>query len=161
MLSHFFRMIIIVCLVPFLGTTDSFALNQILVVNLTNGESVRISLTDNPKATFTDTNLVIETDLIKLSYSREEIANFKYENSSTGIGDVVRDNDVIIVLSDDNIIIANLKQDTTVKLISTDGVIVASVKPSIDGTANIMTSDFSPGIYIVNTGSINHKILIR
>jgi len=145
----------------YLGTIDSLAFNQTLVVSLTNGKSVKIGLTDNPKTTFTDTDLVIETDVIKLSYPRETVASFKYENSQASIDDVVNDDDIIIVFNDDNIKITNLKQDAIVKLISIDGVVMASVKANIDGTANIVTSNFTPGIYIVNTGSINHKIFVR
>lgn len=158
---NFIRIVLTVGLLSLLGTTNVFALDQTLVVSFTDGKNVRIGLADNPKTTFTDSDLVIETDEMKLSYPREDVANFRYENMHAGIGGVVGDEAVIINFNNDIIRITNLRQGSVVKLITADGVIKKIEKSGDTGDVTIETSDLTSGIYIVNAGSINHKIMKR
>ncbi len=60
-----------------------------LRVNLSDGRAETYSLDEHPRISFDETNMLVGSDKLSTSYSRDEVRSFDFVSISTSVADIV------------------------------------------------------------------------
>lgn len=130
-----------------------------LAVYAKDGLKVWYALDEKPKITFTDTDLIITTKGVEVSYPLKDMARLIYENKEvTGIKKL-HDDKVLFTLDGESIIFPCLKIKDIVSLYAINGTLIFKKNISTDGEYAFSLSDIAKGVYIVKVNSLTYKIL--
>lgn len=147
------------CVLSFLFCTLSLGIKaQTLVVWQKSGAKVTFQMDSQPKTLFSDNQLVIKTNTTEVSYPRESIIRYTYENLASGIDDAKQDG-IDYDASQSKLSFAQLKAGEKVEIYSTDGSLMKSVKADKEGKLTVSLSELTKGVYVVKSSSSNFKIL--
>lgn len=136
------------------------AQTQRLVVWMKNGEKVFFDLSEQPKTTFEDQDLVITATQISVCYPLSQIVRYTYELPTTGIENT-NDNITQISMRGDELTFQQLKLGTTIRVYAMDGTLIHAEKAGTDAVTIVSMAKFTSGVYIVKVGDESHKIMIR
>ena len=90
---------------------------------LKTSQKVAYALDDEPKITFTETELVIESKTFKVSYPLEDMDRFTYESQSSGIKDLQTEKETFQI-EGESLIFPSLKANSSVALYSLNGTLI-------------------------------------
>ena len=132
-----------------------------LVIWSKDGAKVAFALAEKPKITFTETDLVITTNIIEVNYLLDNLACLTYETSSeSGITDLIIDK-TVFKLKGDTLLFPCLKANNIISLYSVNGFLVFKRLVRSDGEYAFPLSKLNTGIYIVNVNGTSYKIMKR
>ena len=129
-----------------------------LVVWAKDGTRTYFDLTETPKTTFKETELVITSESLTVSYPLDQVLRYTYELASTGIENVINETPVRISQYDDAVYLKNLKAGTVVCLYTADGMLVSTQKADGSNAITISLTNRPAGIYIVKANDVIYKM---
>lgn len=132
-----------------------------LVIWAKDGTQVAYALADQPKITFTETDLVIISNGVEVNYTLENMARFTYEsNDNTAITNL-QTNEYPFKLDGEALLFPTLKANTTVSVYALNGTLVFKKTVRQDGEYALPLSDLNVGVYMINVNGLTYKIVKR
>ena len=132
-----------------------------LVVWAKDGTKVAYALTEKPKVTFTETDLVITAKGVEVNYSLENMARFTYEsNDESAIINLQTDKSPF-KLTGESLLFPALKANSTVSVYSLNGTLVFKKTVRQTGEYAFPLSNLNAGVYMVNVNGLTYKIVKR
>ena len=130
-----------------------------LIVWAKDGTKVAYALAEQPKITFTETDLVITSNGVEVNYTLENMARFTYEsNDNTAITNLQTDESPF-KLNGESLLFPSLKANTTVSIYSLDGTLVFKKTIRQNGEYALPLSNLIAGVYMVNVNGLTYKIM--
>ena len=148
---------IILMLLPLLASAQEP--KSFLVVWSKDGTKVAYALTEKPKITFTETDLVITAEGVDVNYPLENMSRFTYEaNDDTAIRDLKTD-DVSFKLDGESLLFLDLSPNSTVSLNALNGNVIFSKTVQTAGEYAFPLSNLNAGVYLVTVNGLTYKIV--
>ena len=130
-----------------------------LKVNLSNGSTVTIVLSDDLQVSFTDDNLVAKGSLADVQIAKNDIDTFEHVyDASSSISDATIGG-TTMNQQGNSLNFSNLPVNTTLRVFDTGGREVMSENASSDFEFSL--DGLTPGIYIVVVNNQSYKVVIR
>lgn len=132
-----------------------------LVIRSNDGTKVAYALSEKPKITFTETDLILTTNSVAVNYQLDNIACLTYEKSSeSGITDLKND-EIIFELKEDALLFPYLKANSIISIYSANGNLVFKRIVRLDGEYAFPISNLNAGFYLVKVSGLSYKIVKR
>lgn len=131
---------------------------EAMVVETKGGDEVLFLFEQKPEMTFSGENVEIKSTKETVLYPMEDVAQIKFEQISTGIGNV-NAGDVSFRFTDGQLEAEGLAPQSAVTVYSADGTARLSSKADASGKAMLQTDSLPKGIYIVKTDKVTYKII--
>lgn len=132
-----------------------------LVVWAKDGTKVAYALAEQPKITFTETDLVIKTNGIEVNYVLDKMARLTYESGEETAIRNLKSDEVFFKLDGESLLFPNLKANSTVSLHALNGALVFRRTIQADGVYSFPLSNLNAGVYIVTVNGLTYKIVKR
>lgn len=132
-----------------------------LVVWAKDGTKVAYALSEKPKVTFTETDLVITTKGIEVNYSLTNMARFTYEADDFTVIRNLRTDEVSFKIDSESLIFPALHASSTVSLHSLNGALIFSKTVHTAGEYSLSLSNLKTGVYVVTVNDLTYKIVKR
>lgn len=130
-----------------------------LIVWAKDGTKVAYLLAENPKVTFTETDLVIMTNEVEVNYALENMTRFTYEsNTNTAIANL-QTNGPSFKFDGATLLFPMLKANNTVAVYSLNGALAFKKTIQKDGEYAFSISNLNAGVYIVNVNGLTYKVV--
>lgn len=130
-----------------------------LVVWAKDGTQVAYALAEQPKITFTETDLVITTNGVEVNYALQNMVRFTYEsNNNTAITNLQTD-EFPFKLNGELLLFPALKANTTVSVYTLNGTLVFKKTVYQNGEYALPLSNLATGVYMVNVNGLTYKIV--
>lgn len=130
-----------------------------LVIWTKNNTQVAYVLNEEPKISFTDTDMVVTVQNVEVSYPLSDMLRLTYaDDEEMDITDL-HTGDSSFLFNGDCLLFPSLKAGTTVSFYSLDGTLVFAKTVSKQGEYAFSLSDLSSGVYMVNVNGITYKIV--
>lgn len=129
-----------------------------LKVNLSNGSTVTIVLSDDLQVSFTDDNLVAKGSLADVQIAKNDIDTFEHVYDASSISDATIGG-TTMNQQGNSLNFNNLPINTTLRVFDTGGREVMSENAS--GDFEFSLDGLTPGIYIVVVNNQSYKVVIR
>ena len=130
-----------------------------LIVWAKDGTKVAYALAEEPKMSFTETDLVITTKSVEVNYSLENMARFAYGNEKdTAIKNLQTDEETF-KLNGESLLFPSLSAKSTVSIYSAGGKLVFKKTAVTAGEYSFPLSSLSAGTYMVTVNGITYKIV--
>lgn len=132
-----------------------------LVVWAKDGTKVAYALSEKPKVSFTETELIITSNGIEVNYALEYMARFTYEdNTMTAIKNLQTDK-VSFKLEGESLLFPALQANSTVSLYSLNGILVFKKTIQQAGEYSFSLSNLKAGAYVVTVNGLTYKVMKR
>ena len=142
------------------GVADEAVSN--LVINLKDGSKMVCLLSDEPKLTFSLSELTVKTEKTSFTVLLDNLAKFGFESSTSAIGSVGADGGIDYTLDGDRLFVKGLSAGARVELFRIDGVrMFEKTNRTENGSLEISVGSFSPGVYLLKMNDTTAKIVIR
>lgn len=132
-----------------------------LVVWAKDGTKVAYALAENPKITFTETDLVLTTNDIEVNYALEKMARFTYETGEETPIRSLKTDEVSFKLDGEFLLFPNLKANSTISVHSLNGTLVFKRTIHAAGEYSFPLSNLNAGVYVVTVNGLTYKIVKR
>lgn len=130
-----------------------------LIVWAKDGTKVAYILSEKPKITFTETDLVITANDIEVNYALENMVRFTYEsNDNTAIRNIESD-EVSIKLDGESLLFPNLKANSSIAIYALNGTLVMKKTIRQDGEYAFPISNLNAGVYMVHVNGLTYKFM--
>lgn len=131
-----------------------------LVIWAKDGTKVAYALAEKPKLTFTESELVVKTDNIEVTYDLEQMLRFTYESGSvTGMTDLRTESTFSI--QNEALVFPALSANSTVSVYSLNGSLVFKKTIRTTGEYAFSLSELNTGVYLVDVNGVTYKIMKR
>lgn len=133
---------------------NASAENEGVILNQQDGTTVGFAFEQEPKLSFTATDVVIKAGETQVSYA---MAGLKITFGETANAvESIEAADVKFNLSKDGIEAAGLKSGEVVSVYAVSGAVVATVQAGNDGKVAVSLPE--SGVYVVKAGKVSYKI---
>ena len=133
-----------------------------LVVWKKDCSKVAFALNEEPKVTFSEKSLMINSNTVTVSYDLEDMAKFTYEDSeSQGIGNVENDKESSFKFDGEMLLFPSLKMGSKVSIHNLGGVLVFTRTIEAAGDYSFPISHLDKGVYVVSVDGLTYKIVKR
>ena len=123
-----------------------------LVVWKKDGSKVAFALSEEPKVTFSENSLMINSTTVSVSYDLEDMAKFTYEDSeSQGIKNIENDKESTFKFDGEMLLFPSLK--------NLGGVLVFARTIEAAGDYSFPISHLDKGVYVVSVDGLTYKIV--
>ena len=130
-----------------------------LAVWAKNGTKVAYALTEEPKVTFTETDMVITAKSVEVNYSLENMARFTYESNDESTSINLNTDKECFKLNGETLLFPSLSAKSTIYIYSADGKLVFKKTIQTAGEYSFPLSSLSAGTYLVTVNGITYKIV--
>lgn len=131
-----------------------------LVVWSKDGGKVAFALSEEPKVTFNENSLMINSNTVSVSYQLEDMAKFTYEDSEAqGIRNLENDKASSFKYDGEMLIFPSLKTGSSVFIHSLNGSLVFSRTIETAGEYSFPLSQLGAGVYMVTVDGLTYKIV--
>lgn len=153
------KLLVALLLSATLAPVSAQTAEQALIVEMKSGKKVSFAFRDNPKLSFSGSNLVVNTHLYEFTYDVATIQCYLFGAADptditlpTVDGSIVDGNQLLIRLG---------KAYTIVTVYAVDGKAVLTATTDEQGVANLSLVELPVGVYIVKIDNFSTKILMR
>ena len=130
-----------------------------LVVWSKDGTKVAYALSEQPKVTFTETELLVTTQSVEVNYPIDNMARLTYESGDeTDIRDLKNDK-MSFKKDGEALLFPALKANSTVSIYSLNGKLEFKKTVMTYGEYSFPLSNLSTGVYLVNVNGLTYKIV--
>lgn len=130
---------------------------QILVLWHADGTATDVNLISEPKVTFTDNTLQIESDILDMEYPAEEIVRFTFKFEGTDIDTPKGGADYL--LQDGRLVFHHIPATESIAIYRPDGIRIP-VRLTIEGNDAVLQLSLIPqGTYIISVNGKTSKII--
>lgn len=126
-----------------------------------DGSKVGYALAENPKITFTETDMIIACTGEEISYPLNNMERFTYESDSESSIRNIQTEESPYKLDGESLLFPNLKSNTTVFIYTLDGTQVFKKTVRQNGEYAFPLSNLNAGVYMVNVNGLTYKIVKR
>lgn len=124
-----------------------------IIINKTNGMQDYVRFSESPKISFNQNDeIVFATLTCSITLRLDEVEYYKFgdvpENGQTSISSMDTTNGIDLMLNQNDIVIRNLKPDTSIKVYAVNGAEMITTK-NIDSEATVDISRLNQGVYIL------------
>lgn len=133
--------------------------NTNLVVWSKDGHKVAYALSETPKLTFTETDLVIETSKVTVNYNLENLARFTYEGGEEEAIRSLETGDNTFRFDGDMLLFPSLAAGSNVSIHSLSGAQIINKTIQTAGEYSFPLSHLDAGVYVVVVNGLTYKIL--
>ena len=151
---------ILLLLTVLFATCMAKADDKVLQILLSDGQVVSINLSEEPRTTYQDGNLVITTTKNTITYPLEQVKTFTYSSVATGI-DKPEKMGVAFSKDGEVLTLTGLKPHTKVTLYNVSGQLLKTIDNKDDKKVVVSASQFPFGIYVVKANGGTFKIMKR
>ena len=131
-----------------------------LVVWAKDGSKVAFALNEEPKVTFNENSLMINSNTVSVSYQLEDMAKFTYEDSEAqGIRNLENDKASSFKFDGEMLLFPSLKTGSKVAIHNLGGVLVFSRTIEAAGDYSFSLSHLDKGVYLVSVDGLTYKIV--
>ena len=130
-----------------------------LVVWAKDGSYVAYALAEEPKVTFTDTDLVITANSVEVSYSLVNMARFTYETNENAAVKNIKTDEILFKLDSESLLFPALSANSTVQLCTLNGTLVFKKTIQSFGAYSFPLTYLNAGVYMVTVNGITYKIV--
>lgn len=145
---------LILLLVLMIGTT-TFA-QKALVVELRDGSSTTISLSEAPRITFAGEQMSIISSTTSMDILRSDIKNYHFIDAPLSIDETTAPSQAVI--ENNTLTVSGVAPNTTITFYTVSGVVVKHAVAT-DGHCTITLNDLPAGLYIVTYNNTTFKFL--
>lgn len=133
-----------------------------LVIHAVDGTQVSYILSQQPRISFTSTDIIVTSNDVEISYERLKIAKFTYEilDFQEGITNLLSGQKSFEIV-DNTIIFSHLQANSVVNIYSIDGSLILHNEISSSGEYMFPLKNISEGVYLVNVNSLTYKFLLK
>lgn len=150
------QIIVTLALVCMMAKAD----DRVLQVWQADGQVLNISLSEEPKTTYSDGNLVITTTKTTISYPLEQVKKYTYTTVETGISgpEAMK---AMFSADGESLMFTDIKPNTTVFLFNVAGQLLRSFNAGKCSNFSVSVSTLPAGVYVVKANGITSKITKR
>lgn len=130
-----------------------------LIVWSKDGTKIAYALGEQPKLTFTETNLIIKTSKVEVNFALANMNRFTYEEDNTSAITNIMTDKSSFVIEEESLLFPLLKANSFISLYSTDGTLVLRKAIKTEGRYVFPLSNLNTGVYLVNVNGITYKIM--
>lgn len=130
-----------------------------LVVWSKEGHKVAYALSETPKLTFTETDLVIETSRVTVNYNLDNLARFTYESDEEEAIHNLETGDNTFRFDGDMLLFPSLTAGSTVSIHSLSGALIIYKTIQTAGEYTFPLSHLDKGVYMVTVNGLTYKIV--
>lgn len=153
MLKQIFSVLALCC-----GVLCANAAVQYMTVEQKSGEKFSFLLKDKPVVTYKDGALVVNGSATT-SYAIDGLRNYHFtEGNETEVKEEVANVLRVVNRDDNSLSLENAPAGVKVTLVSVNGIVVATSKVDLDGTATILLPS-EKGVYVLTIGNQSFKII--
>lgn len=140
----------------------SIQAETILYVWKKDGSKVAFSLMEEPKVTFSENSLMINSNKVSVSYKLEDIAKITYYNPRWQVIKNIENDKVSSFKFDGEMLLfSSLKAGSKVAIHNLGGVLVFSRFIEVTGDYSFPISHLDKGVYVVSVDGLTYKIVKR
>lgn len=133
--------------------------DQVLQIWQSDGKVMTIKLSEEPKTSYVDGNLVIKTTKTTITFPLEEVRKFTYaDGEDIGTHIAMRSE---VSADGETLTFKDLKSNTSIYLYNAAGQLLRTIKSDKTNKATVSVSRFPIGVYIVKVNGITYKITKR
>lgn len=157
-MKAFTRILLALLLLPLpMFAADDAA--QQLVITSKDGKTVIYAFNEEPKVSFTDTELVVTSKDATVSYPLSSMALITYKlGAATGITNIATD-ETTFRMDGSALVFPSLAAGSKVTVSTTAGAVVLSKKISTAGKYSFPLSELANGVYMVSVNGQTYKIV--
>lgn len=133
---------------------------QLIIWNK-DGSKVAYSLGENPKITFTETEIEIENSDVLVFYPLENLLRFTYEkDESSSVKDISSDH-IYFKYNKESLQFFGLKEYSTISICTLNGMLIHKTRISKSGDYSYPLSHLNSGVYIIKINELSYKISVK
>lgn len=159
-----FRNLILPVFALLFSAITAFA-NEVEITTLVvtpEGESpLYLCFQHRPAVTFTEQNIVISTENQSLSFPLTTKVDFSFSSEGPAGVDNIKTDNIMVRLFDNSIDITGLPGDIVLTVYNISGTVIYSCRTDEKGAATINISNYTPGIYILNSKYLSYKFILK
>lgn len=121
----------------------------VLVVQLKDGKYDVYQLDTKPVMTYEGSQMVLKTDLMEAQYERSAVRNINFGDEATGVVSAKKET-FKFAFSGNEVRIEGLAPNGVVRVSDMGGRLVATARPTADGTVRVPLGGFGNGTYVIN-----------
>ncbi len=136
---------------------------------LNDGSRYAYALAEHPVVTYSNGELLLETNAHQVSYSADEVRKFTFSLSdiscdgelppATGVSSLECQQQFCMQQGD--VLFAGCRPGSAISVYTLDGKLLQTVTADANGNARLVTGTYPGGVYIIKTETITHKIIKR
>lgn len=130
-----------------------------LVVWAKDGTRVAYLLLEEPKVTFTETELFVTTNSVEVNYPIDNMARLTYETEDPTSIRNLKNNKTSFKMNGEALLFPALKANSTVSIYSLSGKLEFQKTVQTSGEYTFPLSNLSTGAHMVSVNGVTYKIL--
>ena len=136
---------------------------------LNDGSRYAYALDEHPVVTYSNGDLLIETNAQQVSYSAEKVRKFTFSLSDISCEGELPPAIVVLPLvqqpqynmQQGDVHFSGCRAGSSICIYTLDGKLLQTVIADANGNARLVTATYPGGVYIIKTETITHKIIKR
>lgn len=153
-----FKMKLLLLLSLLIGGATSLLAQTALIVHQKSGEVVYYSFSEQPKVTYSGTDLVLTTSKTKVEYPLANLLKFTFGDMANGVEDVM-ESKAEVKLGNGAIALTGAKPSSVVSIYNASGMLINSQTVDENGNAYLSSSNLAEGIYIIKSDNVTFKFM--
>lgn len=129
-----------------------------LILHMKSGKQVTCFLKEQPKVSFVENDLIINTDFGETCYQVGDIVKFTYSYVDQNHIDDILASNICFNFDGQTLSAKNLEPSSNVSIFSIDGILLRSAKVADNGEITVDIPLTSGSVIIVKTSELNFKV---
>ena len=129
-----------------------------LILHMKSGKQVTCFLKEQPKVSFVENDLIINTDFGETCYQGGDIVKFTYSYVDPNHIDDILASNICFNFDGQTLSAKNLEPSSNVSIFSIDGILLRSAKVADNGEISVDIPLTSGSVIIVKTSELNFKV---
>ena len=129
-----------------------------LILHMKSGKQVTCFLKEQPKVSFVENDLIINTDFGETCYKVGDIVKFTYSYVDPNHIDDILASNICFNFDGQTLSAKNLEPSSNVSIFSIDGILLRSAKVADNGEISVDIPLTSGSVIIVKTSELNFKV---
>ena len=129
-----------------------------LILHMKSGKQVTCFLKEQPKVSFVENDLIINTDFGETCYQVGDIVKFTYSYVDPNHIDDILASNICFNFDGQTLSAKNLEPSSHVSIFSIDGILLRSAKVADNGEISVDIPLTSGSVIIVKTSELNFKV---
>lgn len=157
---YYYALLVFLC-VSASATASNTNNNWYLFLWADDSTSVSFLITDIYSLSFSETEVIVSTDIATLSYPISNLLKLSYgliESTNQGLEDIPIDA-VNVIFTNECVRISNIKKNSQIYLFSISGTLIYSQEMPREGSFDISLSNLCAGVYLIRINEKTYKFL--
>lgn len=134
---------------------------QILMLELRDGSRVAYYLESCPKVTFSGSDLCLSTFDVKVNYPFDEVRKYTFEMADPSSVSAPSSGSSVVQVHSDGVRFSGLSSSVEVSVYAADGRRVLVRRAGSDGNCSVSLETMPAGVYVIQYGKSNLKMMKR